>query len=551
MQKFSKKFKTSTSAVALLVVEFGVYGLRKLQVLAADPVGEKDCRPAADGAGQGRTDLDRIKAIAPLGDVKWSQLGGSINDASCLNKTEIYGVVEVHSVDDIAKTLAFARDNKLSITTAGVRHSMGGQAFRKGGIVLDMRGFNRIVLNESTRTITVQPGATWHDIQNVLHPRFAVRAMQSTDIFSVGGSISVNAHGMDHQAGALRKSIKSMRVMLADGSLKTVSATENKDLFNLVVGGYGLFGVIVEAELDIADNLVYQTGRRMLDYKEFPALFSGEIEKDKNIGLMYGHLSTAPSTFLREMLLYTYTRVDGADFKREPLGEVSGVKLRRLTVNLSKQGPLFQEIKWFSEKHIEHRMETCTVTRAQAIGSAEACLVSRNDPMHDSVPYLRNALPDDTDILHEYFIPRSQFVSFVDGMRKVLTDNNTNLLNASVRIVHQENNFLTYAPEPAFSIVLYINQTINDDGNRRMRKLTEQLIDLTIAHNGRFFLPYQLYYSKEQLKRSYPQIDAFFAAKRKYDPGELFSNSSNPSRKFMTGHQPPWQVGNWAQASTA
>ena len=524
MQKISRKFKTGASAVAVLVVLFGVYGLRKLQALAADPTGEKDCRPAAAGE-QGKIDLERIKAVAPLQGVKWSQLGGSINDASCLNKTEIYGVVEVHSVDDIEKTLKFARDNKLSITTAGVRHSMGGQAFRKGGIVLDMRTFNRIVLNETARSVTVQPGATWHDIQNALHPRFAVRAMQSTDIFSVGGSISVNAHGMDHQAGALAKSIKSMRVMLADGSLKTVSATENKDLFNLVVGGYGLFGVIVEAELDIADNLVYQTARRMLDYKEFPALFSGEIEKDGNIGLMYGHLSTAPSTFLREMLLYTYTKVDGTDFKREPLGEVSGVKLRRLTVNLSKQGPLFQEIKWFSEKHIEHRMETCTVTRAQAIGSAEACLVNRNDPMHDSVPYLRNALPDDTDILHEYFIPRSQFVSFVDGMRKVLTDNKTNLLNASVRVVHQEGNFLTYAPEPAFSLVLYINQTTDEDGNRRMKKATEELIDLTIAHKGRFFLPYQLYYSRDQLQRSYPQINDFFAAKRKYDPGELFTNT--------------------------
>ena len=52
MQKFSKKFKTSASAIALLVVVFGVYGLRKLQVLAADPVGEKDCRPAADSAEQ-------------------------------------------------------------------------------------------------------------------------------------------------------------------------------------------------------------------------------------------------------------------------------------------------------------------------------------------------------------------------------------------------------------------------------------------------------------------------------------------------------------------
>ena len=40
-------------------------------------------------------------------------------------------------------------------------------------------------------------------------PRYAVQAMQSTDIFTVGGSISVNAHGMDHQAGAMAKSMRS------------------------------------------------------------------------------------------------------------------------------------------------------------------------------------------------------------------------------------------------------------------------------------------------------------------------------------------------------
>src|SRR2546430_2250768 len=141
MQKISRKFKTGASAVAVLVVLFGVYGLRKLQALAADPTGEKDCRPAAAGE-QGKIDLERIKAVAPPQGVKWSQLGGSINDASCLNKTEIYGVVEVHSVDDIEKTLKFARDNKLSITTAGVPPRMAGQALRKGRIGLDMRTFN-------------------------------------------------------------------------------------------------------------------------------------------------------------------------------------------------------------------------------------------------------------------------------------------------------------------------------------------------------------------------------------------------------------------------
>src|SRR5262249_10668290 len=148
-----------------------------------------------------------------------------------------------------------------------------------------------------------------------------------------------------------------------------------------------------------------------------------------------------------------------------------------------------------------------------------------NEHITDFLQDLRNALPDDTDILHEYFIPRSQFVSFVDGMRKIMTDNKTNLLNASVRVVHQEENFLTYSPEPAFSLVLYINQSTDEEGNRRMKKTTEQLIDLTIAHKGSFFLPYQLYYSREQLRRSYPEIDAFFAAKRKYDPNGLFTNT--------------------------
>ena len=102
---------------------------------------------------------------------------------------------------------------------------------------------------------------------------------------------------------------------------------------------------------------------------------------------------------------------------REPLGEVSGTKLRRLTINLSKRSNLFKTVKWWSEKNVEHRLEDCTVSRAQAMGSGEACLVSRNDPMHDSVAYLYNNLPAETDILHEYFVPRDRIVPFLHEMK--------------------------------------------------------------------------------------------------------------------------------------
>src|SRR6266540_1539715 len=131
----------------------------------------------------------------------------------------------------LRKALYFARDNGLKVAEAVVRHSMGGQAFARNAVVLDMTRLNRMSLDAQTRTLTVQSGATWHDIQSFLHPRFAVMAMQSTDIFTVGGSIAVNAHGMDHRAGSVAATVRSMRVMLADGSIQTLSPTDNPRLF--------------------------------------------------------------------------------------------------------------------------------------------------------------------------------------------------------------------------------------------------------------------------------------------------------------------------------
>ncbi len=518
------RLKTTTAIVTIMVAAASIYVGFEGARLSAGPAGDKTCVPVLQASAADGRQLASALSVATLENLTWAQRGGTINDASCVDRMEVYGIVEVHSLEDIARTLAFARSKGLKVTAAGVRHSMGGQAFDRGGIVLDMRKFNRMSLNAETRTVTVGSGATWHDLQNFLHPRFAVRAMQSTDIFTVGGSISVNAHGMDHQAGAMAKSIKAMRIMLVDGTIEEVGPTKNKELFDLVVGGYGLFGIILEADLDVADNVIYRTGRRILDYRDFPRIFAEDIEPDPALGLTYLHLSTAPSSFLRQAVLYTYTRVDGTGADVKPLAEVGGTELRRLMINLSKQGRFLMELKWLAEKYVEPRLESCTVSRTQALGAGEACLVTRNDPMHDSVAYLRNNLKD-TDILHEYFIPRDQYVPFVDGMRRILEDNRTNLLNASVRIVHQEDNFLTYSPQKAFSIVLYINQTADEDGNRRMKKVTGELIDLTIAHGGRFFLPYQLYYSAEQLRRSYPQIADFFAAKRKYDPQEVLTNT--------------------------
>jgi len=390
--------------------------------------------------------------------------------------------------------------------------------------MIDMRHMNSIRIDPEKSTVVVGAGATWHDIQNAIHPRFAVKAMQSTDIFTIGGSISVNAHGMDHQAGAVRNSIRSLRVLLADGRIETVSREQNPELFDLIVGGYGLFGIILSAELEVVPNAIYRSERELIATRDLPAKLA-KIIADPSIGLMYTHISTAPGSLLDEALIYTYRKTDEVGAERAPLEDVGSVKMRRLTVNLAKRSTAFRSFKWWAEKNLEHRVEACTVTRAQAMKDGEACLVSRNDPMHDSVPYLRNAMKNDTDILQEYFVPREQLLPFVDGLRNIVRTHDANLLNASVRVVGKEANRLSYAPEPAYSVVLYFNQRTDAHGDAKMARLTSDLIDLAHAKGGRFFLPYQLHYGPQQLADSYPEIRDFFAAKRKWDPENRFSNT--------------------------
>src|SRR5206468_5044813 len=239
----------------------------------------------------------------------------------------------------------------------------------------------------------------------------------------------------------------------------------------------------------------------------------------------YGHLSTSPGSYLDEMLLYLYREAAGAGDDVPPLDEVGAIRLRRFVFNLAKRGTVPMRIKWHAEKHLEPWLESCPVRRAQAQGQGEECLVPRNQPMHDSVRYLKNALPGETDILHEYFVPHSAFVPFVDAMRAALRQADANLLNASVRVVHREDHALAYAPADMFAIVLYLNQRTDAEGDARMRALTRRLIDIAADHGGTFFLPYQLHYTNAQLHRAYPDAARFFAAKRRWDPGELLTST--------------------------
>jgi hypothetical protein len=105
--------------------------------------------------------------------------------------------------------------------------------------------------------------------------------MQTYSNFTVGGSLSVNVHGRYVGEGPLVRSVESIKVVLADGSVQEASRAENSELFFGAIGGYGGLGVIVEATLNLAANTAVERVSTKIPISEYKRYFFENIRHSK------------------------------------------------------------------------------------------------------------------------------------------------------------------------------------------------------------------------------------------------------------------------------
>ena len=194
-RRWSRSSRFSAGVVGRQAVELRRGSGGRQRLLAGRPAGVGGVRDAREGAA-GRS---------------------GINDVSCLNPDAVHGIVTVREVEDVRQAFAMARTYGVKVSIAGARHSQGGHAFAPNNIVLDMRSFNRMSLDETAGLLTVQSGATWHDIQNRLHPQVrgegdAVHRCLHRRRIDLGQR---TRHGPSGGIGGPH--VRAMRVMLADG----------------------------------------------------------------------------------------------------------------------------------------------------------------------------------------------------------------------------------------------------------------------------------------------------------------------------------------------
>lgn len=432
-------------------------------------------------------------------------------------------VERVASAPDVAQlqtVLREARERGLKVSISGSRHSQGGHTYTAGGVVLDMRAFNHVRDVDTTAlTITVESGATWDEVQRALAPhRMAIKVMQSSNIFTVGGTLSANAHGRDIDVTQVVEVVDSFHLLLASGEVVSVSRTLNPELFSLVIGGYGMYGVILDVTLRVTRDELYEQRAVSLDYKDFPRYFFETVKRDSQVVLMLARpsIDPDPASFLREIVVVTWRRAKAGSTGAFALTEEAHVRRDRFFFGLSRKFDWAKALRWSLQKKVE-------------LGTGAARIVSRNNSMRPPLApleFLSYHSSRDTDIIQEYYVPVENFVPFVDKFREILIAGKLNVLSSTVRYVTPNATpVLAYAPErPAFAIIQMSNVGFAAEAQAHAEGVTRKLVDAAIQYDGTYYLTYQLYPTPEQLHRAYPRAAFAFERKRFYDPNEMFTS---------------------------
>lgn len=164
---------------------------------------------------------------------------------------------------EVVELMHRAAADGTAVTAAGGQSSMTGGSITDHGILLSLRGMDRIIdLDPVARTVRVEPGIMVGDLKRRLAAEGFLFAPDPTseEEAALGGAIACNASGARSlRYGATRRHVTGLTVVLANGELveltrpslekNTVGYAPVHDPVDWFIGSEGTLGIVVAAEL--------------------------------------------------------------------------------------------------------------------------------------------------------------------------------------------------------------------------------------------------------------------------------------------------------------
>jgi len=264
-------------------------------------------------------------ATITLPSAVWSQSRGNsigivLNDVhSGLNATEVGEIFRPLTLDALSELIAKTTNDGRVISLSGGRHAMGGQQFAENAFHVDTSSLDRVIhFDRHAGTIEVEAGIQWPALIDYLisyqqgQPSQwgIVQKQTGADRLSLGGALSANIHGRGLDFQPLVEDIESFTLIDGRGERRLCSRRSNSELFQLAIGGYGLFGVIRSVTIRLGKRQKLQRVVEILDIEELVP----RLESRVNEGYLYGDfqydIDESLDRFMKRGILSCYQPVD-------------------------------------------------------------------------------------------------------------------------------------------------------------------------------------------------------------------------------------------------
>ena len=431
-----------------------------------------------------------------------------VNDVTQLNPIVVAKVQVPQTISELQHIIKTA-DKPVCI--GGGRFSMGGQTASPQCIHIDMRLLNKVLdFSATQKTIKVQAGIRWCDIQHYVDKHdLSIKIMQTYANFTVGGALSVNCHGRYIGSGPVVLSVKSLDVVLADGTLVHTSPGENAGLFFACIGGYNAVAVITQVELDLTENVCVKRSHKKMYRSNYTTYFFEKVQQNKTVVFHNGDLYPPHYKHIRAV---SWTKTN----------EKPTVKTRLMP--LAAAYPIERYfIGAFSKSNFGKWRREFIV---DPIVFASKKIHWRNYEAGYDVSELEpQSRKKNTYVLQEYFVGVEKFDAFTMLMSEIFTRYKVNVINVSIRHANADNgSLLAWARKEVFAFVIWYKQGTSETDKNKVAVWTRELIDAALSLDGSYYLPYQPHATTEQFHKAYPHATKLFELKKHLDPNYKFRN---------------------------
>jgi FAD/FMN-containing dehydrogenase len=400
---------------------------------------------------------------------------------------------------------------------------MGGQQFGADTLLLDMKPFNRVLhFDPAKGQIEVEAGIEWPELITCLEREQAGQSRQwgirqkqtGVDEVSIGGSLASNVHGRGLRFPPIISDVESFVLVDAAGKTHTCSRRENRELFGLAIGGYGLFGVIAHVTLRLVPRTLIERIVEVIPVKEFFAAVTQRIQD----GFEYGDCQ--------------YSTDLGSEAASHP-GVFSCYRPVAADRPIPKAQPQLSKEQWTrlyllarmdKKRAFEEYSRYYLSTSGQIYWSDSGQLAGTLDYYHEGL----RKLPQEqkgSEMITEVYVRHEALVPFLTDVREDFITHEVDPTYGTIRLIERDDeSFLAWARERYVCIVCNLHVLHTKAGKEKAIRDFRRIIDRAIQHGGRYFLTYHRWATREQVEACYPQLVEFLRLKQRYDPEERFQS---------------------------